>query len=139
MQELFIRLSCGRGFAKALNPYAYAWKTAANLAFDWHRKQKIRFEYLEADLVGDESNRQPLEQMVDEEEFNRVLHAASGLNELARNVILMRFIEQKSYQQIAERLGKNPEYLRSVCSKALERLRRIINKEMFAHTEKGGE
>ena len=134
MQELFIRLSCGRGFAKALNPYAYAWKTAANLAFEWRRKQKITFECLEAAVVSDGSNQQTLEQMIEEEEFNRVLHAVSGLNELARNVIVMRFMEQKSYQEIAERLGKNPDYLRSLCSKTLERLRSIMNKEMSAYT-----
>jgi RNA polymerase sigma-70 factor (ECF subfamily) len=136
MQELFIRLCCARGFAKALNPYAYAWKTAANLAFEWRRKQKITFESLEAAVVSDESNRQTLEQMIEEEQLNRVLCVTSGFNELARNVIVMRFMEQKSYQQIAERLGKNPNHIRSLCSKTLERLRRIMNIEISVHVKK---
>ena len=135
MQELFIRLSGARGFAKAHNRYAYAWRTAANLAFEWRRKQKITFESLEASAVSVGASQQTLDRMIVREQLDRVLEVTSGFDELARNVIVMRFIEQKSYQQIAERLGKNPEYLRSVCSKALEQLRRIMNKEMSAYTK----
>lgn len=138
MQELFIRLSGGRGFAKALNPYAYAWKTAANLAFDWRRKQKINFEYLDPAVLSDNSNQYTLEQMIQQEQINRILQITCGFNELARNVIVMRFIEQKTYQQIAERLGKNPDYLRSLCSKKLKHLQMILNKENSSH-QKGGE
>ena len=137
MQELFIRLSAARGFAKALNPYAYAWKTAANLAFDWRRKQKINFEYLDPAVLSDESNQHTLEQMIQQEQTNRILQVTCGFNELARNVIVMRFIEQKSYQQIAERLGKKPDYLRSLCSKKLKHLQEILNNKISSQQERG--
>lgn len=138
MQELFIKLSGARGFAKALNPYAYAWKTATNLAFDLRRKQKITFESLETVALSDELNKQTLDQMIQQEQLNRVLQITCGFNELARNVIVMRFIEQKSYQQIAERLGKKPDHLRSLCSKKLNQLQRILNNEINSR-QKGGE
>ena len=135
MQELFIRLSVGRGFGKAVNPYAYAWKTAANLAFEWRRKQKINFENLDPAVLSDKSSRHTLEEMAEQEQINQILQIVSGFNELARNVIVMRYIEQKSYSQIADRLGKKPEYLRSLCSKKIRHLQKLLNKKS-THTKK---
>ena len=34
MQELFMSLARSDGFAKASDPYAYAWRTAVNLALE---------------------------------------------------------------------------------------------------------
>ena len=53
----------------------------------------------------------------------RVNRCTSTFKELARNVIVMRFIEEKTYEEIAERLGKNPDYLRSLCSKTIKQIR----------------
>lgn len=136
MQELFIKLSCSNGFGKALNPYAYAWKTATNLAFGWRRQQKIKFEQFELESLSDESSSAALQLMIRDEEFDLVLGVTAKFNALARNVIVMRFIEQKSYEQIAERLGKKPNHIRSLCSKTLMRLKDILNKHVSAHTDR---
>ncbi|MHC4926059.1 MAG: RNA polymerase sigma factor, partial [Planctomycetota bacterium] len=129
MQELFIKLSSSSGFDKALNPYAYAWKTATNLAFSRHRRKKLACEAIEIDKaqLSDDSAPKPLEQIIRQEELQQVLDMTGTFKELARNVIVMRFIEQKNYEQIAERLGKNPGYLRALCSKTLTQLRHKLN------------
>ncbi len=137
MQELFIRLSSSSGFDKARDPYAYAWKTAANLAFDLRRRQKVKLQPLEKDDYADEPCRPALGRMIRDEQLHRILEATSKLNELARNVVVMRFIEQESYDQIALRLGKNPDYLRSLCSRSLARLRETLAEQNDAHTDKG--
>lgn len=136
MQELFIKLSCSSGFSKALNPYAYAWKTATNLAFGWRRQQKIDFEQFELESLSDGSSSAALKDMIRDEELDMVLGVTAKFNALARNVIVMRFIEQKSYEQIAERLGKNPDHIRSLCSKTLRRLKDILNKHVSTHASK---
>lgn len=130
MQELFIRLASSSGFDKALNPYAYAWKTAANLAFSRHRREKLTLEMTEATPIPNDSIPAAIDQIIREEELRQVLQITAAFKELARNVIVMRFIEQKSYEQIAERLGKKPAYLRALCSKTLTEIRRKLNAQL---------
>jgi RNA polymerase sigma-70 factor (ECF subfamily) len=136
MQELFIKLSCSRGFDKADNPYAYAWKSATNLAFRWHQQKKVKIESLESVQLTQESNHDALTEMIQQEQLQRVLQITASFKELARNVIVMRFIEQQSYEEIAVRLGKNPDYLRALCSKTLKRLRNRLGHQLSDHTDK---
>ena len=37
LQELFTRLWSSNGFDEAQDPYAYAYRAAVNLAFEWRR------------------------------------------------------------------------------------------------------
>jgi RNA polymerase sigma factor (sigma-70 family) len=136
MQELFIKLSSSRGLERADNPYAYAWKAATNLAFDWRRRQRVKQQPLEGDGYADKSEASALGRMVKAERVERILEATSRLSELARNAVIMRFIEQESYEEIALRLGKNPDHIRSLCSKSLARLREILVERDDTHMDK---
>ncbi len=126
MQELFIRLSHSSGFDRAKNPFAYAYKVAINLAFEWRRKRKIKYQPLEEDSLPPNTGPSALERMIRTEELNQVLDATSQLSELARNVVVMRYIEHQSYEEIARQLGRKPHYLRSVSAKALARLQALL-------------
>ena len=126
MQDLFIRLSGSNGFDRAKNPFAYAYKVAINLAFGWRRKCKIKVQPLDEDCLPADTEPSGLERMVRTEQLHQILDAMSQLSELARNVVVMRYIEQQSYDQIAQRLGKKPHYLRSVSAKALARLQALL-------------
>jgi len=126
MQELFIRLSGSNGFDRAKNPFSYAYKVAINLAFEWRRKRKIKYQPLEEDCLPADREPLALERMIRTEELNQILDATSQLSELARNVVVMRYIEQQSYEEIGQRLGKKPHYLRSVSAKALARLKALL-------------
>ena len=97
-----------------------------NLAFEWRRRQKIAPGPLEQTDLPDESRPSTLGQMIRNEQIERLLEATSKLDEPARSVVVMRFIEQESYERIAERLGKNPAHMRSLCSKSLSRLRNTL-------------
>ena len=67
-----------------------------------------------------------LAKVIRAEELEQVLDATSRLNDLAREVVVMRYIEQDSYENIAERLGKKPQHIRSVCAKAMAQLREFL-------------
>ncbi len=67
--------------------------------------------------------------MVQAEDLEQILDATSKLTDLARDVVVMRYIEQASYDEIAQRLGKEPQYMRSVCAKAMARLRELLASE----------
>ena len=98
-----------------------------NLAFGWRRKQRISTQPLTENDRTDEAQDRPLARLIRDEQIERVLEAASRLDELARNVIVMRFIEQEPYDRIALQLDKDAGYLRSLCSKALVRLRNMLS------------
>ena len=130
LQELFIRLWNSKTFDQAENPFAYAYRAAINLAFEWRKQQQIMCRPLEGNCRAAQHEPTALGQMIQAEELELVLDATSRLNELARDVVVMHYIEQDSYENIAERLGKKPQHIRSVCAKAMAQLREILNKKM---------
>ena len=129
MQELFIRLSNSSRLAKINDPFAYAYRAAINLAFEWRRKSKVKFQSLDEDCLPVENNPSPLAEMVQAEELAQVLDVMTRLSELAREVVVMHYIEQESYEEIAQRLGKKPQHIRSVSAKAMARLRQLLTGE----------
>ncbi|MCP4613543.1 MAG: RNA polymerase sigma factor [Planctomycetes bacterium] len=129
LQELFIKLWNSSGFDKADDPFAYAYRAAINLAFEWRRKQKRIYQISQENCPAPKDNPSALGKMIQAEELEQVLNAASKLTDLARDVVVMRYIEQDSYEEIGRRLGKKPQYMRALCSKAITELREMFAKE----------
>jgi len=129
VQELFIRLCRSRGFDKAKDPFAYAYRVAINLAFEWRRSSRPKLQSLDDNCPAAEDSRSCLDVMIQAEELQQVLDATSQLSSLARDVVVMHYIEQEPYQEIGRRLGKKPQYLRSLSAKALARLRVLLTDE----------
>jgi RNA polymerase sigma-70 factor (ECF subfamily) len=128
LQELFLRLWNSNGFDKAEDPGAYAYRAAVNLAFEWRRQQKTPCQLSEHNCPATNGPSAP-GKMIRAEELEQVLDATSKLTDLARNVVVMRYIEQASYEEIGRRLGKKPQYMRSVCAKAMAQLREMLASE----------
>jgi RNA polymerase sigma-70 factor (ECF subfamily) len=128
LQELFLRLWNSKAFDNAEDPFAYAYRAAINLAFEWRRRQ-IACQPVEGNYAAVNRNPSTLGKMIQAEELEQVLDATSKLSDLARDVVVMRYIEQASYEEIAQRLGKKPQYMRSVCAKAIAQLREILTHE----------
>ena len=121
MQELFLRLARSRGFAAAADPGAYAARAAVNLALDWRRSRDRQQAPLTDDPVGGAPS--PLAALADAEQTQAVLDALSRLRDPGRQVLVMRYVQQESYETIARRLSKDARHVRSLASKALARLR----------------
>jgi len=129
LQELFIRLWNSRTFNKADDPFAYAYRAAINLAFEWRRKQKLGCQMSQENYPAPKDNPSALGKMIQDEELEQVLDAALKLSDLAREVVVMHYIEQDSYEEIGRHLGKKPQYMRALCSKAITELREMLVKE----------
>lgn len=138
MQELFLRLSRPGGFSRAKDPIAYAFRSATNLAFDWRRGQNRspRTEPI-CDQLHDH-DRQPLTKLVDREQLQCVLNALGELPKRSRDIVVMRYLQQQSYEGIGRLLGKTSHQARGLCHKALDRLRRLIYKQTSVPQESGG-
>ena len=139
LQELFLRLWKSKAFDKARDPFAYAYRVTINLAFEWRKNRKNSYKPLEGNCPAQmESSalgnplRDPLRGMIADEELQQVLDATMQLSDLSREVVVMRYIEQQSYEEISKRLGKKPQYLRALNAKAITRLRKLlINKKII--------
>ncbi|MFC1636853.1 RNA polymerase sigma factor [Planctomycetota bacterium] len=126
MQDLFIKLSHSRGLDKAANRMAYARRAAINLAFDWRRSRRraaLRLEHVRRQASNDES---PLTHMIHSEELRETLDALGQLKKASREALVMRYIQQESYEHIAEQMGKTSHQIRAICSRAVHHLRRIV-------------
>jgi len=129
LQELFVRLSRHSGFRRALDPAAYAVRTATNLALDWRRAQARLRGKRSIDQALDaihSTNHSPLSDLVDREETERVLDAVSELPQQGREIVVMHFLEEQSYDDIGSQLQRTPHQVRAMCHKAMERLRRRL-------------
>ena len=126
MQELFIKLSHSRGPDKVANWDAYARKAAVNLAFDWRRSRRRAEPGLEQVREQTKDGESPLGRLIHSEELQETLNAIERLNKVSRQVVVLRYIEQKSYDDIAGELGKSSHHVRALCSRAMSRLRDIL-------------
>ncbi|MBN2590919.1 MAG: sigma-70 family RNA polymerase sigma factor [Sedimentisphaerales bacterium] len=126
IQELFLKLSNSRGFEKSNCREAYARKVAINLAFDWRRKIRKKLDSQEYAYEVVTNDGSPLSKIIKSEELEEMLNTLEQLNENSRQIIILRYIEQQSYEDIAEQTGKTTHQVRALCSKALTRLRDLM-------------
>lgn len=127
MQELFIRLFQIQNLKQIENLQAYASRIAINLAFDRRRKQ--RFFKPVPDSQTDSKTPQVCLRLIQKEELEQILNAAELLTGQTRECFVLRYIEQMDHGQIAERTQKNAQQVRALCSKAIRRIRQIVNEQ----------
>lgn len=124
MQDLFLRLNSAKEQGGIDCWYAYARRTAINLAFDWLRCERSRrFCPLDESLECVSQVGSPLNKLIESEELEQVLVAIGQLHGVSREAFVLRYIQQESYEQIAEQLGKTPHHVRALCSRAMNNLR----------------
>jgi RNA polymerase sigma factor (sigma-70 family) len=61
--------------------------------------------------------------LIDAEEREQVLNELQHLSELARQIVVLHYLQQQDYAEIAEQVGKTEHQVRGLCYKALEQLR----------------
>ncbi len=125
LQELFLNLSRSNGFVSADDPAGYAFRAAINLAFAWRRRQSPGASPLESEPTTPPTA-DPLAILIADEQVQQLLAAIDQLPSLQRDVIVLRFIQQESYECIGARVHRSPRQLRAVCHKAMVSLRKLL-------------
>ena len=139
LQELFIRLARGRALQRARNPVGYTVRTAMRLAFDWRRSQRRRLDnqtICEEPVSNDEWPYYRLEQR---EDLRAVLDAMDRLSTASRDIVVMRYLEEQTYEEIAAIVGKTPHQARALCHKAIARLQQWHSVCGAVHARSSGE
>jgi RNA polymerase sigma-70 factor (ECF subfamily) len=136
MQELFIKLNNSKGIGNVANWNAYARRAAINLAFDWRRSQKravLTVKKFSEPISNDNS---PVGKLIHSEELQQTLDAVDRLKKSSREVLVMRYLQQESYDDIAEQLGKTSHQVRALCSRAIHHLRDVLGSNEHKSSKK---
>ncbi len=132
LQELFVRLAGAHGFRSATDPAAYVKRTAINLALDWRRARKrAPADAEDAETVASTSS--PLDGLIDREDVERILDASAALSELSRQALVMRYVQQESFDAVGAALGRTPHQARGLCHAAVVELRARLGEKVVPH------
>jgi RNA polymerase sigma factor (sigma-70 family) len=108
MQESFLRLSQVPNPETILNPRAFLFTTASNMAVDRHRRRKTRDRYIEPDADFENLANDPLSPDRHSEAQQALEHFTEWLEELPelhRHAFVLYRIEGCPHAEIAVRLG----------------------------------
>ena len=136
MQELFIKLNNSRGTGNAANLNAYVRRSAINLAFDWrrsHTRAVMALGQVAEPVSNDDSS---LHKLIHSEELAETLDAVGRLKKSSREVLVMHYLQQESYDNIAEQLGKTSHQVRALCSRAIRHLRDVLGSNEHKSSKK---
>ena len=124
LQELFVRLYKSKKCCELENLYPYAYRCAVNLATDYYRRNKRPAVSLEDIVETLPAPDCPVSEVIKHEEIDRLLLALNSLKGNLKQVIVMRYIEQRSFEEIAKTINKDTHQVRALCSKGIQRLRK---------------
>jgi RNA polymerase sigma-70 factor (ECF subfamily) len=125
-QEVFLRLHRhGLAFANGAAAGGWLYRVTVNLCLDRARSRRPSQELLECPS-GDRSAETAV---LIEEKKRRLMTALAMLPAKERAAVVLREIEGLSTAEVAEALGSSEVTVRSQISKALGRLRGILNRE----------
>jgi RNA polymerase sigma-70 factor, ECF subfamily len=123
--ETFSRfLQVTRSGGKPENAQAYLYRVAHNWVTDSYRRQP-RLELLDTEMHADPLDN-PASIAAENLEQERMRSALRRLPAEQRLVIALRFLDERSHEDVAAVLGKTVEASRALQHRALEALRRML-------------
>ncbi|MBM3156044.1 MAG: sigma-70 family RNA polymerase sigma factor [Chloroflexi bacterium] len=128
-EEIFLKAWEGIGKFKWKGPPFLAWlyRIARNHIIDYFRTSRQQ-QPLDEELVGDDDN--PEQEAGDKQTQRMLSRAIFSLPEQQRQIILLKFIDGLENCEIARILKKSQGAIRITQMRALDTLRRRLNKEM---------
>ncbi len=129
--RFLIALRSGAGPRQHLRAYLY--RVAHNLAIDHHRRQRLQLVALDGKLpAGEDDPESSSDQVVAAEQARRALWL---LTPDQRLVVLLKFFEGLDNKEVAAALGKPEGAVKSLQHRALQALRRILDKGVSHYSE----
>lgn len=123
VQEVFIKaMREPRFYDEEFKIQAWLYRVTRNLCFNLVRDRRRRDTLLQAGPKLGGSTTDPLEAVFDGERQDEILGAVDSLSEDHREILLLRYYEDLSYQEIADRLQIKLGTVMSRLSRARDRL-----------------
>lgn len=132
LQEVFIKAYVHlRSYDADLAFSSWIYRICHNETMSWFRKQRVRPQ-----AAGSEEELFALESLADPRDFvegieqnvdrARLTKAMEGLREDYRDVLVLRFFEEKSYQEIGDILQKPPGTVATLLNRAKAQLATLL-------------
>jgi RNA polymerase sigma factor (sigma-70 family) len=124
-QETYLRLLRARDLAEVRNPQAYLLRVAGHVVAEWRDNQPPEdpLALLDEDETGQDGSECELDADVSQIRLDETLGDFSALT---RAVLLLRFREEFSYKEIAERLSLTERQVRRHLTRGYDRLRETL-------------
>ncbi len=117
---------------------AWLYRIAAAKIADFYRRQRRRPQVELTDTLRHDDPL-PEEAVEDHQELEMLRAALRGLTEEQQSILILRFIEHKSHQDVALLVGKSVSAVKSIQHRALTELAsRLGSKEKARHYLRGG-
>ena len=129
LQELFLKLSRSNGFKTASNQEAYLLRSAIHIAFDWRQQNRKLVSLEDSRIEIPQPGIGPADGLIQAELVGKALRALELLSDNDRELLCMRFLEEMSNETLATHYGVSVHQVRSKCSKAMDRLRRLLQSD----------
>lgn len=141
LQEIFIKVYKNLyGFNKKFKFSSWIYRIAHNEAISYYRKNRKTFETLSLDM--DDQNHDSLtailsddfdieEDQISKEKADIIKQVFSELSPKYREIMVLRYLEEKSYDEISDILKKPPGSVATLISRAKSNLRKIMQKRKF--------
>lgn len=116
---------------------AWLYRIATHRIADFFRKKSRKQDIELHDTLANDAPL-PEETMLNQQEFKRLRSALAYLTQEQQDVLILRFIENKSHQDVAEILDKSPSAVRTIQHRALVRLSQLLGADEKAkHYHRG--
>ncbi len=116
---------------KGEKPAAWLFKIARNTLIDhWRRVKPLLFSDFQDEEIGEiEDEGQNVHNVAHtRHQYESVVEALSALTPEQQEVIILRFVEDLPYEQVAEITGQREEAVRALQSRGIKKLREICQK-----------
>lgn len=114
--------------ASERSPLGYFFTIARNTVIDYHRKKNFLIADEEEVFSKIESSApSPEEQFAVLEKKEKLLEALAQLKDSYRDILILRYLNDFSNQEISEMTGKSEDAIRQIQSRAIKKLAEILN------------
>jgi RNA polymerase sigma factor (sigma-70 family) len=133
VQEVFIKLwNLGKKLDEYTNIAALAVTMTKNYCIDQIRKKKhFTEEDIDRNDIKNSNDASPYELMENRESEDILSHIIDNLPDIYKDVIVLREIEDMSYEEIAAKTQQNINTLRVTLSRARKMIREKFNKYQY--------
>jgi RNA polymerase sigma-70 factor (ECF subfamily) len=114
-------------------PDAWIFGIARNVVADHYRKTSRRNEVVLDERLAMPDEQNPTQRIIVAEEHEELAQAITVLTDEQRDVVLLRFMEGLSINDVAEAMGKTPGAVKGLQHRALRALSEAMGRPSLAH------
>lgn len=133
--EVFLRMleALKKGKQWKTTPDAWIFGIARNVVADHYRKTSRRNEVVLDERLAMPDEQNPTQRVIVAEEHEELAQAITVLTDEQRDVVLLRFMEGLSINDVAEAMGKTPGAVKGLQHRALRALSEAMGRPSLAH------